>query len=288
MRIGNNEFEWGSKTYVMGIVNVTSDSFSGDGLQTGKTLSAQDITKAVAQCLRMEDDGADILDIGGESTRPAHLYPGSKPVTATEELNRVIPVIQALKAKVSLPISIDTRKAQVAAVAISEGASMVNDVSMLADKNMASVVSAADIPIVVSHTRPKAEYRDVITDIYQDLEFAIGRGEAAGLKRRSVIADPGIGFAKLAIHSREAIRRLAELKALLKLPLLIGTSRKSFIAKSTHFGTADTEMLEGTAATIALSIAGGVDIVRVHNVKAMAIVSKMSDAIVREPLVKYG
>lgn len=275
MRIGTQEFNWGERTYVMGVLNVTPDSFSGDGTLAGDA----GLHRSVDQALRMEDDGADIIDVGGESTRPPAVYPDAKPVPEQDELERVIPVIQELKNRLSCPLSIDTRKAVVAAEAVGAGAAMANDVSMLADPDMASTVARIRVPIVISHIRAKAEYDDVVTDVVSDLSEAITRAEHEGLSRDQVIADPGIGFAKKFSHSLEVMRRLPELKSALALPLLLGTSRKSFIGAV--LGTEAHERVEGTAATVSLSVAGGADIVRVHDVKEMVRVARMSDAIVR-------
>ena len=275
MQIGNKEFHWGERTYVMGVLNATPDSFSGDG-----TLSGPDgLRRAVDRALRMEDEGADIIDVGGESTRPAAVYPDARPVSESQELERVIPVIQELMRRLSCPISIDTRKAAVAKEAVRAGAAMANDVSMLADGDMAATVGRLGVPLVVSHIRAKAEYDEVVADVANDLGAALKRAEADGLPRHMVIADPGIGFAKKYRHSMELLRRLPELKAAVGLPLLLGTSRKSFIGAV--LGTDADDRLEGTAATVTLSIAGGADIVRVHDVREMARVARMTDAIVR-------
>ncbi|MBI2964859.1 MAG: dihydropteroate synthase, partial [Chloroflexi bacterium] len=172
---GGRTFEWGSRTYVMGVVNLTPDSFSGDGL-------SYDVEAAVAQALRFEADGADIIDVGGESTRPASVYVGAAPVTADEELRRVMPVLGRLVAGLKAPVSIDTRKARVARDAVQAGAAMVNDVSMLGDPDMAGTVAELDVPIVVSHTRQRAEYRDVVAEVLEDLRSAANRAKAEGVK----------------------------------------------------------------------------------------------------------
>ncbi len=251
----------------MGIINVTPDSFSGDGLGT-------DVEAAVAQALRFEDDGADILDVGGESTRPGHA-----PVDADEELRRVIPLIERLAAAVSAPISVDTFKASVARRAIAAGATMVNDIwGLRRDPEMAGVVAEAGVPVVVMHNQEAPIYNDVIGDVMAGLRESLRLAEGAGIARERVIVDPGIGFAKRAEHSLELLRRLRELRAL-GCPILVGTSRKSSIGAV--LGLPVEERLEGTAATVAIAIANGADIVRVHDVKAMVRVARMSDAIVR-------
>ncbi len=275
--IGSRQFEWGSRTYIMGILNVTPDSFSGDGI-------IQDahnwVADAVDAALRMEDEGADIIDIGGESTRPASVYPDARPVPAPEELERVLPVISALKERLGIPISIDTRKAEVADVALTHGASMANDVSMLSDPEMASTVAKHGAPIVISHIRARAVYQDVIEDIASELSAATEAAMLDGVEKSNIIIDPGIGFAKNASHSIEALRHLDAIKSRLGgLPTLVGASRKSFIGAILDAEPHD--RVEGNAASTALAIASGADIIRVHEVHEMARVAKVSDAIIR-------
>ena len=275
MLIGDRNFNFGERTFVMGVVNVTPDSFSGDG-----AMSDDDWTKrAVEQALRMEDEGADVIDVGGESTRPPAHYKGAEPVDAEAECRRVLPVIEALRGRLSAPLSIDTRKAEVAKAAATAGAALLNDVSMLGDPEMAGVAASTGLPIVISHIRPKAVYDDPVTDVAHDLSEAIDKAEAAGVDREMIIADPGIGFGKKAEHSLAVLRGLRDIKSRLNLPLLVGTSRKSFIGAVLDLPVED--RLEGTAATVAMSIANGADIVRVHDVKEMARVARMTDAIVR-------
>ena len=186
----------------MGILNVTPDSFSGDGtIRKGLDW----VTASVDAALRMEDDGADIIDIGGESTRPASVYPDARPIPAEEELERVLPVIAALSARCDVPISIDTRKSEVADVALSEGAAMANDVSMLSDPLIASVIAKHDAPIVISHIRAKAQYDNVVADISAELGDAVSSALGDGVAESRIIVDPGIGFAKNASHSLEAL-----------------------------------------------------------------------------------
>jgi dihydropteroate synthase len=261
----------------MGALNVTPDSFSGDGVMAGTT-GRRWVEEAVARALRFEDEGADIVDIGGESTRPKSVYPDARPVSADEEMERVLPVIAALRGRMSAPVSIDTRKAAVARAAAREGAALVNDVSMLEDPEMAGVVAETGLPVVIGHTRSRAEYSDVMGEIVADLSGAVAKAERARVARERIILDPGIGFAKKAEHSLVVMRRLSELKSL-DLPVLVGASRKSFIGAVLDLPVSD--RLEGTAAAVALAIAGGADIVRVHDVKAMARVARMSDAIIR-------
>ena len=267
LRIGSREFLWGERTYVMGIINVTPDSFSGDGLGT-------DVDAALAHALRFQDEGADILDVGGESTRPGHA-----PVDEDEELRRVIPLIERLAGSATTPISVDTYKASVARRALAAGATMVNDIwGLRRDPEMAGVVAEAGVPVVVMHNQEAPIYKDVVADVMAILRESLRRAEAASIPREWVIVDPGIGFAKRPEHSLELLRRLGELRAL-GCPVLVGTSRKSSIGAV--LGLPVEERLEGTAATVAIAIANGADIVRVHDVKAMVRVARMSDAIVR-------
>lgn len=274
--IGGREFAWGSRTFVMGVINVTPDSFSGDGLLTG---AAGGLDAAVELALRLEDEGADIIDIGGESSRPRRVYPDARPVPEAEELRRVLPVIEGLAGRLAAPISIDTVKAAVAEAAVGAGAAMVNDVSMLtADAAMAATVGRLGVPLVISHTRERAVYRDVVTEVIADLQAAVRVATDAGVSPDAVILDPGIGFGKTPAQSLQLQRRLGELAAL-GHPLLIGASRKSSIGAV--LGLPPHERVEGTAATVALAIERGADIVRVHDVRQMARVARMSDAIVR-------
>ena len=296
MMVGRSEFVWGVKTYVMAALNVTPDSFSGDGVMAVPAAAASSgrvqrarpavpgasdggwIQAAVDCALRFEDGGADIIDIGGESTRPPSVYPDAKPVSGADEMARVLPVIAALKGRLSAPMSIDTRKAEVARAAAGEGVALLNDVSMLGDPAMAGVAAETGLPIVISHIRAIAEYRDVVDDVASDLSGAVERAERAGVHRGRIILDPGIGFAKRAQHSLEVMRRLSELRGL-GFPLLVGASRKSFIGAVLDLPVDD--RLEGTAATVAIAIANGADMVRVHDVQAMVRVARMADAIVR-------
>ena len=273
--IGSCEFEWGKRTYVMGIVNATPDSFSGDGVLP----TTGDVQTAVDQALRMEDEGADIVDVGGESTRPASIYPDAKPVAVGDEIARVVPVIEKLSGRLGVPISIDTRKAAVAAAALDAGAVLANDVSRLGDPEMASVVAAHQVPIVLSHIREGGHSGSVVTDVLNDLTSAIGQLLDAGVNESSVIVDPGIGFAKNAGQSLELMRNIDWIRSSLEKPVLIGSSRKSFIGSVTDEPVDDRRF--GTAATVALSVQGGADIVRVHDVAEMARVVKMSDELTR-------
>src|SRR2546425_1576656 len=266
-RIGARDFIWGARTYVMGIVNVSPDSFSGDGVT--------DVETAVAQARQMEQDGADLIDIGGESTRPETW--GGPGLRAEEELSRVIPVVELVAAAVAVPVSIDTYKAQVAERALAAGATLVNDVwGLRRDPAMAGAVSHAGVPVVLMHNKPGGGYRDLMGEIAQSLLESVEVARAAGIRDDRVILDPGIGFGKTREENLEIVRRLPELRRL-GFPLLIGPSRKSFIGKTLDLPAG--ERLEGTAAAVALSIAGGADIVRVHDGKAMVRGARMADAL---------
>src|SRR6202171_846147 len=266
-RIADHEFHWGARTFVMGIVNVTPDSFSGDGVT--------DLEAAVAQAKQMAQDGADLIDIGGECTRPET---GAGPgLSVEDELARVIPVVTRVAAVVSVPVSIDSYKAEVAERAIAAGAALVNDVwGLRRDPQMAATVAAAGVPVVLMHNKPGGGYNDLIGEIAESLRGSVGLGACAGVTDDRIIVDPGIGFGKTREENLEIIRRLPELRRL-GFPLLIGPSRKSFIGKTLDLPAG--ERLEGTAAAVALSIAGGADIVRVHDVRAMVRVARMADAI---------
>lgn len=256
----------------MGVVNVTPDSFSGDGVGT-------DVDRALRQAMAFEEQGADIVDVGGESTRPASLYAGSEPVTEQEELARVMPVIKALAPVLSIPISIDTYKARVADRALASGAAMVNDTwGFRKDANMAGVVADAGVPVVLMHNQPHTRYTDLVPDVIARLGSLATDAVDAGVEEGNIILDPGMGFGKTALDNLEIIRRLDEFSVLGR-PLLVGMSRKSTIGYV--LGVPVDDRVEGTAATVALSIAKGADIVRVHDVKEMVRVARMSDAIVR-------
>ena len=279
MKIGTTEFSWGLRTFVMGVVNVTPDSFSGDGTISGAATDRRWVDAAVEQAMRMEDEGADVIDVGGESTRPPAFYAGAEPDSADAECSRVLPVVEALVKRLSVPVSIDTRKAVVAHAAVSAGAGLINDISMLGDPEMAATATAMDVPLVISHIRAKARYADPAREIADDLAEAVALAIAAGVSRERIIADPGIGFGKTVRHSLAALRELQSIKERLGLPVLAGTSRKSFIGAVLDLPVDD--RLEGTAATMALAVAAGADMVRVHDVKEMARVVKMADAVVR-------
>ena len=265
--IGGREFIWGRRTYIMGVVNVTSDSFSGDGL-------AYDMAAAVNQAVRMCRDGADIIDVGGESTRP-----GFQPVPADEEIGRTVPVIERLLGEVDVPVSIDTYKAEVARAALNAGACLVNDVhGFRREPEVAAVAAEFDVPAVAMHNQRDREFHDVIGDITAGLVESLRIARERGLPDERVIVDPGFNFGWTEEQALEMLRRLGELRTLGR-PLLVGTSRKSTIG--VVLGLPVEDRLEGTAATVALAIANGADIVRVHDVKEMSRVARMADAVVR-------
>jgi len=251
-------------------LNVTPDSFAGDGL-------GLDLEAAVAQGRRFEEEGADILDVGGESTRP-----GFEPIPVEEELRRVVPVVRRLAAETALPVSIDTYKPEVAEAAIDAGAHLLNDVWGFRHEGdgerLARLVAASGLPAVVMHNQRGRQFHDVIGDLLAGFRESLRIAREAGVPEERLIVDPGFGFGWDEKQNLEMLRRLAELRVLGR-PILIGTSRKSTIGKVLDLPVE--ERLEGTAATIAIAIAHGADIVRVHDVKAMVRVARMTDAIVR-------
>jgi dihydropteroate synthase len=271
-RIGRTVFDWGTRTFVMGIVNVTPDSFSGDGL-LGR--DRDPVRAAVAQALAMIADGADILDVGGESTRPGH-----EAVDTAEELHRVVPVIAAIRADLpDAPISVDTTKRDVAAAALEAGADLINDVWGVAPDN-AQLRLAAErgVPIVLMHNRAEPVYANVIPEVLAALRSAIRRALEAGVPGDSIIVDPGFGFGKTPEHNLALLRHLVDFRSLGR-PVLLGTSRKSTLGRVLDLPPE--ERLEATIATTALAAAAGVDIVRVHDVRPNARAARMVDAIWR-------
>lgn len=283
LNIAGRAFDWGDRTYIMGVVNVTPDSFSGDGL-------GDDIEAALAQAERMIEAGADLIDVGGESTRP-----GSEPISVEEELGRVVPVIEALARRADVPISIDTYRAEVAEEALTAGAHLVNDVwGLRMEPEIAELAARHQVPLVLMHnrSRPKdaaqtarlggrylgVEYEDLMADVIRELRDSISLALEAGVEREKIIVDPGIGFGKTVQQNLQLMANLAELKVLGR-PILLGPSRKSFIGYTLDLPL--DERVEGTAAAVAVGIANGADIVRVHDVKQMVRVARMTDAMVR-------
>lgn len=259
----------GERTLIMGILNITPDSFTDGGRYP-------DSRSAVARAKKMVAEGADIIDLGGESTRPGYL-----PVDAEEELARVLPVLQALVQELPVPISIDTTKEAVARSALQAGVHMLNDQwALRSDPKMAGLAAAYGVPVVLMHNREKPVYGDLTGEIVAYWRESIQLALAAGVTEDKIILDPGFGFGKTVEQNLEVLRRLGELRRL-GFPLLVGTSRKSTIGKVLG-GLPVEERLEGTAATVAVSIVNGADIVRVHDVREMARVVRMTDAIVRK------
>jgi dihydropteroate synthase len=269
LKLANNEqVVWGKRTYIMGIINVTPDSFSGDGL-------GSDLPAIVRQAQRFEAEGADILDVGAESSRP-----GSAPIGAEEEMARLIPAIEAILPRVSLPICIDTYKAKVAQRALSSGARIINDIwGLKSEPTLASVVADFGAPIILMHNQKTTEYRDLLSDVLASLKKSVKLARTYGVPVNNIILDPGIGFGKTPDHNLQILKQLTEIKTL-GFPILIGTSRKSTIGRVLDLPTS--QRLEGTAATVTLSIVGGADIIRVHDVKQMVRVAQMTDAVVRD------
>ena len=282
-------FEWGKRTYVMGIINVTPDSFSGDGL-----LSQADVPgKALEQALQFKDFGVDILDIGAESTRP-----GATPVDEQEELERLLPVIRTLvKARLGIPISLDTYKASVAKAGLEAGVDWINDIwGFKADPRMAGVAYASGAPVILMHNRSKpatqrlaaqlggylleTDYQDLLKDVQRELLQSVAIAHQAGIQDNRIILDPGIGFGKTVEQNRLLIARLNEIRAL-GYPVLLGPSRKSFIGKTLDLPPE--QRLEGTLASAGAGIIRGADIIRVHDVGAMVRFARMLDAIIHAP-----
>lgn len=287
LTIGNRTLEWGAKTYVMGILNVTPDSFSGDGIMA----RGDAVPGAIDQARGFIAAGADILDVGGESTRP-----GSQPLAVDEERERVIPVIKALRAE--LPeclLSIDTYKAAIAEEALEAGANVINDVwALRADPKLAGVAAAAKCAVILMHNRSNpasvevraqlgnayigSEYQNLIEDVKRELLESVALARAAGIADDHIILDPGVGFGKKVEQNLELINRLDEIRAL-GFPILLGPSRKSFIGYTLDLPP--DQRMEGTAAAVTVGIVRGADIVRVHDVREIARVARMTDALVR-------
>jgi dihydropteroate synthase len=283
--IGRRQFAWGERTFIMGIVNVTPDSFSGDGLLADAMLMSNDAADAgepsdptvaaVAQARSMVAEGADLLDVGGESTRPGHVD-----VAGDEEIRRVVPVIEAIRqALPDTPLSVDTTKPVVAEAALAAGADLVNHVWGVAeDDGIARVAAAHGVPLVLMHNRAEPRYQNLVAEVIADLAAAIERAVRAGVGREQIIVDPGFGFGKTAEHNVAILASLGRLRDLGR-PILLGTSRKSTLGRILDL-PAD-QRVEATLATTALAIAAGVDMIRVHDVLANVRVARTADAIIR-------
>ncbi|MEW5766165.1 MAG: dihydropteroate synthase [bacterium] len=261
----------GERTLIMGILNITPDSFSDGG-------EFFDYDRAISRAHRLVEEGADIIDIGGESSRP-----GSLPITPSEELDRIMPVLRRLVREIDLPVSVDTYKPEVARAAIEAGASMINDITGLRDPAMVEVVAGSNCGVVIMHMagsprdmQINPSYRDLLGEVSDFLRQAVSRAVEAGVEPQRIVIDPGIGFGKTVEHNLEILRRLGEFKSLGQ-PILVGPSRKSLIGHVLNLPVE--ERLEGTAATVTAAILHGADIVRVHDVKQMKRVAKMADAI---------
>jgi dihydropteroate synthase len=272
LEIGPRTFAWGRRTFVMGILNVTPDSFSGDGLLAS---GGDPVRAAVTRARAMVAEGADLLDVGGESSRPGHAS-----VRMADEIARVVPVVRALRTALpNVPISVDTTKPAVADAAIEAGAHLLNDVWGVApDGGLARVAADHGVPLVVMHNRAEARYLNLVPEILADLQRALERALAAGVAWERLVVDPGFGFGKAPHHNLELLRNLGSLR-LLGRPILLGTSRKSTLGKVLDL-PAD-ERVEATLATTVLGVVAGVDIVRVHDVRANVRAARMADAVVR-------
>ncbi|SDJ72802.1 dihydropteroate synthase [Salimicrobium halophilum] len=265
LQVGNKHYSLDKETLVMGILNVTPDSFSDGG-------HYNEIERAISHAVQMEKDGAHIIDIGGESTRPGH-----EPVAAEEEIARVIPVIREVKKHVSVPISIDTYKSNVAEEAVRAGADMINDVwGAKHDPEIASVAARLNVPIVLMHNRKDKNYSSLIEDMKTDLRESVHIARKAGVPEENIILDPGIGFVKTKEDNLRVMRHLSDFHEL-GYPILLGTSRKRFIGDVLEVETA--ERMEGTGATVCYGVAQGVQIARVHDVKEIVRMTKMMDAM---------
>ncbi|MGP4078168.1 dihydropteroate synthase [Halobacillus sp. K22] len=265
LKMQNHSYDLSKRTLVMGILNITPDSFSDGG-------RFNTVGGAVQRAAAMEKDGAHIIDIGGESTRPGH-----EPISEKEEIERVIPVVKAIHQEVDLPISIDTYKAEVARQAIEAGASIINDVwGAKKEPAIAEVAAHYNVPVILMHNRDDRNYTSLIDDMKADLEESITIAKQAGVKDENIVLDPGVGFAKGKEENLAVMRNLHQFEAM-GYPLLLGSSRKSFIG--TILDLPKDERMEGTGATVCYGIAHGVHIVRVHDVKPIARMTKMMDAM---------
>jgi dihydropteroate synthase len=267
MKIGNKEFKIGERTYIMGILNVTPDSFSDGG-------RFNDMGKAMDRVQKMIDDGADIIDVGGESTRPGHTV-----LSDEEEISRIVPIIKSIKARFDVPVSIDTYKGKVAEAALEAGADLINDIlGFKHDPYIAEVTAKYGVACCLMHNRQDKDYKNLIEDIIADLQESVDIALKAGVKPENIMLDPGVGFAKTIEQNLETINSLDKLKAM-GYPLLLGTSRKSTIGAVLNLPV--DQRVEGTIATTVIGITKGCDFVRVHDVLENKRASVMTDAIVR-------
>ena len=265
MKIGSREFELGKKTYVMGILNVTPDSFSDGGRYNDREKALEQVRKLIAE-------GADIIDIGGESTRPGH-----EQITEEEEIQRVVPVIREVKAAFDIPVSVDTYKSRVAEAALEAGADLLNDIwGFLYDERMAQLAVKYDVPVCLMHNRNNTEYADFVKDVVTDLEKCLAVSEKYGVKKEKIILDPGIGFGKTYEQNLMMMNHLEDICGM-GYPVLLGTSRKSMIGITLDLPVEERE--EGTIATTVMGAMKGCDFVRVHDVKANLRALQMTEAI---------
>lgn len=265
MKIGSREFELGKKTYVMGILNVTPDSFSDGGRYNDREKALEQVRKLIAE-------GADIIDIGGESTRPGH-----EQITEEEEIQRVVPVIREVKAAFDIPVSVDTYKSRVAEAALEAGADLLNDIwGFLYDERMAQLAVKYDVPVCLMHNRNNTEYADFVKDVVTDLEKCLAVAEKYGVKKEKIILDPGIGFGKTYEQNLMMMNHLEDICGM-GYPVLLGTSRKSMIGITLDLPVEERE--EGTIATTVIGAMKGCDFVRVHDVKANVRALQMTEAI---------
>lgn len=274
LKTGVKNYDLSKRTHIMGILNVTPDSFSDGGNYTT-------VEKAIEQAKRMEEEGADMIDIGGESTRPNH-----DPVPLEEELERVLPIIRAVKENTNLPVSIDTYKAETAKQAVEAGADIINDIwGAKKEPDIAKVASDYDVPLILMHNRTSAQYTSLLDDMKKDLEESIDIALQAGVKKGNIILDPGVGFAKSAQENLIVMNHLEQFTNM-GYPFLLATSRKRFIGGVLDLPPEERD--NGTGATTCLGITKGAHIVRVHNVKVNKELAVMMDAMLREGVIEHG
>ncbi|WP_251615651.1 dihydropteroate synthase [Senimuribacter intestinalis] len=268
MKIGNRDFDFANSCYIMGILNVTPDSFSDGG-------KWNDLTRAKAHVAQMIDEGADLIDIGGESTRPGHVQ-----ISIEEEIRRVVPCIEMVKENFDVPVSIDSYKSQVVEAALKAGADMVNDIwGLKYDVKVAELIAKYDVPCCLMHNREKAEYLDFVKDMILDMKESLAIAEKAGIPKEKIMLDPGVGFGKTYEHNLIAVNRLEELCAL-GYPVLLATSRKSMIGNALDLPVE--ERVEGTVATTVMGVMKGAAFVRVHDIKENFRAIQMTLAIMGE------